>query len=125
MAKEKASRLGARAEGRVPGRRGTHRSAGGRGSAGQSQAAAAAGAAAPGAKTESWEHGKATAGGWTGWQSCKHRLRWMKEGTAAEGQTGRGAGEESKAIAKGKGARVHPNGREKGLRRKDLRIFPF
>lgn len=54
-----------------------------------------------------------------------NRLWCMKEGTAAEGQTGRGAGGESKGITKGKRTRTHPSGREKGLRHKDFRTFPF
>lgn len=124
-AKEKASRLRARAEGRVPGRRGTHRSAGGRGSAGQSQAAAAAGAEAPGAKTESWEHGQTTAGGGRDGKAANTGFGgWRRAQLLSWGQTGRKAEEESKAIAKGKGARAHPKGREKALRHKDLRIYP-
>lgn len=49
----------------------------------------------------------------------------MKEGTAAEGQMGRGAEGESEAVTKGKRARTYASGREKGPRHKDLRTFPF
>lgn len=46
---------------------------------------------------------------WGGWDGkAANRLWWMKEGTAAEGQMGRGAGGESKAVTKGKEPELMP-----------------
>lgn len=122
-AKEKASRLRARAEGRVLGGEGTHPSTGAEAPQGRARQLLR-----PKERHREPEQSPGNTGKQLQWGGrdgkAVNRLWWMKEGTAAEGQTGRAA-EESKAVTKGKGARAQPSGREKGPRNKDLRTSPF
>lgn len=71
---------------------------------------------------KAWEHGEIPEMGQMNWQRPKQK-GFGGLGKTQVLQDRQGSGGASKAIAKGKGASDHSDGREKGLREKRLRML--